>query len=106
MGVKISQQRQFDTYRIAIGNHIYVHYCHDEFKIFQFTQLDTLRIVIGNHTSVIYCHNKFKYLAKMTLDNIIGIRYKDKNYTKKNNNNNNCSNKVKFNKCIIILTYA
>ena len=30
--VKISQQRQFDTYKITIDNHIYVHYCHDKFK--------------------------------------------------------------------------
>ena len=64
MGDKISQQRQFDTYRITIGNHIYVHYYHDEFKISQFAQLDALRIAIGNHTSVFQCHNKLKYSTK------------------------------------------
>ena len=36
-GDKISQQRQFDTYRITIGNHIYVHYCHDKLKYLIYT---------------------------------------------------------------------
>ena len=64
MGDKIFQQTQFDTYKITIDNHIYVHYCHDEFKISQFAQLDTLRIAIGNHTSVLQCHNKLRCRTK------------------------------------------
>ena len=76
MGDKISQQRQFDTYRITIGNHIYVHYCHDKFKISQFVQLDTLGIAIGNQTSVLYCHNTFKYLTKKGLRTILFVQDK------------------------------
>ena len=47
-----------------IGNHIYVHYCDDKFRISQFAQLDTLGIAIGNHTSVLQCHNKLRYSTK------------------------------------------